>query len=812
MLEPYRILDFTDDRGELASMLLGDLGADVIRVEPPGGSDARRSGPTMEAGAEDLCSLQFVAYNRNKRSIVLDPNSAADLEVLRELVRGADFVFESSPGRALAEYGFDFEDLERENPRIVCTRISPFGEGGPYVGLQGNDLVIAAMGGPVSLQGPADRAPVRVSVPQVWRHAGAEAASAALAAHARMLKTGRAQFVDLSAQATMTWTMMHAMEAYAIRGKDFERNGSATAMGQLTFDVVYPCRDGHVVVLSNSRVFLGFMDDMIEKGVLDESDREADWSQLDGRLGFRDAKPYNMDALRPRLAKWVAHYTKQELLDLGIARDVTLAPCETVKELLAFEQLDTREYWHALELPSGHTVRAPGAWAKVQASPLSFSRPAPSLDEHGDEIRSELRTGLVRSRLTDSNVPPTERETLPFAGLKVADFSWFIVGPLSVKYLADHGASVVRVESEGRPDFLRGLGPFKDNKPGWNRSQNYADFNTSKKSLTLAMKNPEARAIAKRLASWADVLVESFTPGTIGRMGLDYETLREFNPSIIMLSTCLMGQTGPCAQFAGYGYHAGAMAGFYEVTGWPDRPPSGPWSAYTDAVAPRFIQTILAAAIDHRRRTGEGQYIDLAQIESALYFLAPEILECQSNGHVAMRNGNRARDAAPQGCYPCAGDDQWCAIAVDTDAQWRALRKEIGDPDWVRDSALDSTAGRLAAHDLIDEKLADWTRDQIPGAVMQRLQLVGVPAGVVQRSRDLLEDPQYNERGFYRYLDHSEVGTVPYAGHQYKIRGYDNAPRSAAPCLGQHNHEVLSELLGMSDDEIADALASGAVA
>lgn len=808
MLSPYRVLDLTDFRGEIGPMLLGDLGADVIRVEPPGGSTARRAGPLLSGAPEDLSSLQFIAFNRNKRSIALDPDSEADREVLRELVRRADFVFESSPNRQLAAYGLDFPDLERLNSRLVYVRLSPFGDEGPHAGLLGNDLVVAAMGGPVVLQGPADRAPVRLSVPQVWRHAGVESAAGALVAHARMRRTGTAQFVDLSAQSVLTWTTLNAMEAHAIQGFDFNRDGSNVNTSVIKYPVVHACLDGFIVILPSSRAMISLLDWMIEEGVLDESARDIDWVELDLHLLDPDPKPYSMNQLAGFLRQFVSKHTKRELLEFGMANDTTLAPAATIPELLALEQFEVRDYWRSIKLPGGEEVRTPGHWAKPTNSPLSVRRDAPALNEHGAEIRRELKQAA----------PPPETaatqagDGLPFEGVKVADFAWVGVGPISAKYLADHGATVVRVESENRPDVLRSGGPLKDGIPGWNRSQFFADFNTSKQGLTLSMKSPGAVDIAKKLVGWADVLIESFTPGAIGRMGLGYEELRKINPGIIMVSTCLMGQYGPAAGFAGYGYHAGAMSGFYEVTGWPDDEPAGPWAAYTDTIAPRFVSTILAAALDHRRRTGEGQYIDLAQIETALHFLSPEILDYQASGHAATRMGNRVRDAAPQGCYPCAGDDQWCAIAVDTDEQWRALREELGDPEWARDAALDSTAGRLAAHDALDEALSEWTREQDRYEVMRRLQAAGVPAGAVQRSSDLLADPQYAHRGFYHYLEHPEVGTVPYAGHQYKIRGYQNGPRFAAPCLGQHNIEVLADLLGMSEAEIGEAFASGAIA
>ena len=793
MLEPYRVLDFTDERGELGPMLLGDLGADVIRVEPPEGSGARRVPPDGES-----TSLSFQAFNRNKRSIVVHD---ADREVLESLVRSADFLFESAWPSTLARFDLDPDDVRELNGHIVHVRISPFGGDGPRADHLGNDLVVAAMGGPVSLQGPRDRAPLRVGVPQVWRHAGAEAAAGALVAHARRARTGQAQFVDVSAQCVMTWTMLQAMDAHAIQGFDFERSGSTMA----GIDIVHPCKDGHLIALPMSRVILGLLDWMIEDGVMDASAREADWETFDHSLRDPELKPrWTRDEMVAILRSFFARHTKKELFDFGIANGITLAPVGTMPELLDLDHLATRGYWRELKLPGGRVVNSPGAWARSDGTTelLKLRHPPPGLDADGATIRAELANVAARA--------PAERhgdeDALPFAGIKVADFAWVGVGPISAKYLADHGATVVRVESENRPDVLRGGTPFKDAIPGWNRSQFFGDFNTSKLGLALDLKLPEAREIAKRLIAWSDVMIESFAPGAMARMGLDYDHVRELNPGIIMVSTCLMGQTGPARAMAGYGYHAAAIAGFYEVTGWPDQGPCGPWTAYTDTIAPRFVSTILAAALDRKRRTGEGCFIDLAQLEAALHFLGPEILDSQVNGRAITRIGNRDRFRAPQGCYPCAGEDAWVAIAVDTDHQWRALQQVIG-------CAFDcpTNAERLAAHDAIDATLAAWTATREAEAAMRELQSAGVPAGVVQRSSDLLADPQYAHRGFYRYLEHGDMGRIPYAGHQYRISGYDNGPRGPAPMLGEHSYEVLSELLGLSEDELSAAFASGAI-
>ena len=798
MLGPYIVLDFTDERGELGPMLLGDLGAEVIRVELPGGTSARRSGPGAARAKSQGDSLQFLAFNRNKKSLVLDPDNKEDCLVLNDLLKRADFVFES--GSNAGAYGIDFQSARKLQSRIIWVQITPFGVDGPHADLNANDLVLAAMGGPVALQGPLERAPVRVTVPQVWRHVGAESAAAALVAHARMVKTGEGRNVDLSAQTVMTWTMLQAMDAHAIQGFDFQRKGSQMP-NPVGIELVHPCADGYVVALPMSAVIRGCMEWMIDDGIFAQSATELDWNEFDLNVANPDYKPYNYSYVKQKLREFFKKHTKKELLQYGIQNNVTLAPVNTLPELMQLEHLATRDYWYPQEIDE-QTVHTAGLWAKTNEPALSIRQAAPRLNEHGEQLRR---------RLTEPFTPPEYPvvegpDVLPFEGVKVADFAWVGVGPISTKYLADHGATVVRIESENRPDVLRGGAPFKDAEPGWNRSQFFGDFNTSKMGMALDLKLPEARDLARKIIQWADVVIESFAPGAFERMGFSYEEIRKINPNIIMVSTCLMGQTGPAARLAGYGYHAAAMAGFYEVTGWEDLGPSGPWTAYTDTIAPRFVSTILAAALDHKRRSGKGVFIDLAQIEAALHFLAPELLDFQINGYSPTRLGNRSREYAPQGCYPCEGEDRWCAIAIDTEDQWKALASIIPELDANQDNRT-----RQANHDAIDQAIGAWTIGRDARAIMMECQSRGIPAGLVQRSSDLLADPQYLHRKFYRYHEHPEMGNVPYAGHQYRISNYDNGPRGPAPLLGEHSFEVLTELLGLDEDELSLAFASGAV-
>ena len=811
MLSPYRVIDLTDARAELGPLIMAGLGADVIKVEPPGGSASRREPPLDPTLPLGLQSLRFHAFNRGKRSIVLDLERDGGRAAFHRLVASADFLFENAAPGAMVARGLGFATLREVNPRLVYVAVTPFGQDGPYAHHLASDLTLAAMGGMMAVNGDADRRPVRISVPQTWHHAAAESAVAALVAQARGLASGEAQFVDVSVQAAVFWTGLNAMISHAIQGKDIERNGTVLQLSTLTTPLVYPCADGEVVLIVTTPTLRRVIPWMLEDGTISPEWMAAeDWNTYEARMLTGGALVHTLEAVRERIRTYCAKYRKAELFARGIAGGATLAPVNTVADVLALAHLEVRRYWQPYRLPDGRELRALGPFARLSRTPVSFVRPAPAAGEHDDEVRGSIDAGRTAPPATT----PAARSgaaALPFAGVKVADFSWIGVGPITAKYLADHGATVVHVETENPVDRLRVVGPFKDNIPGPNRCQFFASFNTSKHSLALNLKCPEGLEVAKRLIGWADVCLDSFTAGTIADLGLGYDVVREINPGIIMASTCLMGQTGPAAGLAGYGYHAAAISGFYEVTGWDDRPPGGPFNAYTDTIAPRFLAATLMAALDHRRRTGEGQYVDQAQMESALYFLAPELLDRQVSGRVPRRNGNYDPDAAPHDAYPCAGDDEWCAIAIETDAQWRALCGVLGEPDWAAAPDLAGAAGRRARCAFIDRKLAEFTARHAPRDLMQRLQAAGVPAGMVQRSSDHLDDPQLRHRSFFRPLQHPEMGEVPYEGHQFRIAGYDNGPLAPAPCLGEHSIQVLQEILGYGDEDLARIAASGAL-
>jgi len=409
--------------------------------------------------------------------------------------------------------------------------------------------------------------------------------------------------------------------------------------------------------------------------------------------------------------------------------------------------------------------------------------------------------------------------TPPLAGLKVADFSWVVAGPVVGRALADFGATVVRIESGTRIETARLMQPFYQGRTGRENSALYGTCNAGKYGLTLNLKTEEGRAVARDLAGWADVVAESYAPGQMASWGLDYASIREVNPSVVMLSTSLMGQTGPSARLAGYGNIGASVSGYQDLVGWPDQLPIGPFGPYTDYVGPRFSLVALLAAVDHRRRTGEGCHIDLAQSEIGVFLLSPQLADYFDRGTVAQRRGNRDEQFAPHGVYPCLpenehhqGRDRFVAIAVCDDAQWRVFAEELRRPDLAADPGLADAAGRLARADELDDAVGAWTAVQRAEDVEARLQARGVPAHLAVTSADWARDPQLAQRGHLRRLPHERFGTAFVEGPRYLLSETPGQVTRAAPALGQDNEQVLRGLLGYDQARYDRVAASGALA
>ncbi len=396
-------------------------------------------------------------------------------------------------------------------------------------------------------------------------------------------------------------------------------------------------------------------------------------------------------------------------------------------------------------------------------------------------------------------------------GVKVVEFAVFAAGPMVGKHLAEHGATVIRVESRSRPDGFRvHYPPYMDNIPGLNRTGSFALFNDSKLGVTLNLKRAEGLALARRLVAWADVLIENFVPGVMARNGLGYEAVREINPSLVYLSSCNMGQTGPRSGQRGFGSQLTSQAGFTYLTGYPGEDPVLLFGPYIDFVAVGFGLIAVLAALDYRRRTGRGVHVDLAQYEAGLQFVAPALLEYEANGRTMTRMGNRSPHAAPHGAYPCRGEDRWCVIAVCTEDEWHALCRAVGHPEWAEDRRFESLAARKAHEDELDALVGAWTAQRAPEEVMETLQEAGVRAGVVNRLGDLFSDPQLVHRRVWQELPHPELERFHYEAPPF-ILSETPAELRRSPLLGEHNRQVYRDILGLPDEEIDRLIADGAI-
>lgn len=392
----------------------------------------------------------------------------------------------------------------------------------------------------------------------------------------------------------------------------------------------------------------------------------------------------------------------------------------------------------------------------------------------------------------------------PLEGIRVCDFSWVGAGPSTTRLLAEFGADVIRLESKSRLDLLRLIGPYKDGIPGIERSGYFSNRNPNKRSIDINMKSPQARDLVVKLIQESDIVINNFTMGVMEKWNLGYEDCKAIKPDIIYVTMPTQGSTGPHKNYMGFGITMNALVGVHYLTGYPDKVPFGMGTNYPDHV-PNPVHTgfAITAALYHRRKTGQGQYIDVSQTEAALAVLPTAIMDYAANGKVQDRMGNRNLNVAPHGVYATKGVRRWIAIAVYKQSEWEAFLNEMGNPEWAKSEKFSSTTNRLANQDELDQLIEEWTRKHEAYLLMDRLAKVGVRAGVLQNSKDLLEDPNLNERGFWAYLNHKEMRRNAYNVSPAHLSKTPAELYSPAPLLGEHTDQVLKEVLGLSEAEIA---------
>ncbi len=815
MLQHYRVLDLCEGISQFAGYLLASLGAEVIAVEPPIGVRSRHDGPFVNDEPNPERSLMHWAYNQGKFSVTADLATAEGRQQLLDLVAGADALIEDAPVGSMNTLGLSYDDLAAVNPAIVHASITPYGSTGPRSSWAGSDLTAAAGSGFLHASGDKDRAPVRVSgVPQSFLQAAADAATATLIALREAQRSGRGQHVDISAMESMTHGQPANLSS-RVNANAVNRLAGGLSLGGVDVPMLFPCADGNTICVAlMGPAFAPFTERLVaweaEEGFADEELQAVNWETVATEVFSGQRSPDIIAKSFMTHARFMATKTTEELWTAAFERNILITPSALVSDLLTNPHFAARDFWRDVDLDDlddGRRARFCGPLVHFSADAPERTPVVPKLGADNGRVDTE-RQPYATAAVNTSGGPVSDGTDLPLAGLRVVEFSWVIATPSAVRILADYGATVVKVETESRPDTMRTVNPFVDEEVHPDNSVGYGVYNAGKRSLSLDLSKPKSRQVVEDLIRWADIATESWAPGAATRMGYSYDDLSAINPRLIMLSSSLLGQTGPYSGLAGYGFMAAAIAGFYEITGWSDRGPAGPYGPYTDFLAPRVIVAALMAALERRDRSGVGCYIDISQTEAALHYLAPAILDASINGRDPQRCGNEDPHMSPHGVYPSAGDDQWVAIAC-TDDRWSALADAVGfnadaAPTWDQDK-------RRERSNQIDEAISAWTSARSNIEAAKALQASGIDAYPVNDSQGCCDDEQLAAREHHINVPQSHRGTMWTQNCRTSMSRTPPVVWRGGPCLGEDNYEVLAEFLGYDSDRIADLAAAEAL-
>jgi crotonobetainyl-CoA:carnitine CoA-transferase CaiB-like acyl-CoA transferase len=788
-LAGYVVVDLsTGIAGAYCTKLLVDGGADVIKVEPPGGDPLRgwsASGAEISAG-EDGALFSFLACS--KQSVVADPDT--DVDFVNALLADADAVVWSR-GSTVAEHrDFTPAEIHRVHPHLTVTAITPFGLEGPWKDRPATEFTLQAWsGGIVGLgRGSADRAPVFVGGQVGDYLAGAYASVATLASRMR----GAAELIDLSMlEAQILGLTYYPVTYYEMLGRPWRDARRLTVPG------IARAKDGLIDIGCGTAQ--QWFDLCAMTG-------HQDWIDEESPLSITEQANEKSDALYA----WVESQTVDEIRDLATAFRIPNAPVANGANVESLDHFRARGSFIANPRDG---FSQPGPPYRMQPARLRAPQPAPRLGEHTDQYRRNGHSGREKACLTTE----MDVSALPFEGLRVLDMTTFWAGPSCTHTLAMLGAEVIHVESTRRPDGTRLIAgiPITEDQ-WWEKSPIFSGLNTNKKGLTLDLQSAAGRELLMRLIATCDVIVENFTPRVLDQIGLDFAAVQEARPDAIMLRMPGFGLDGPWRDNPAFAYVIEAASGISWMTGYPDRNPYEPYSVGDPNAGVHALNALLLA-LEHRRRTGQGVRIEAAMVDAALNVAAEQVIEYSAYGALLQRGGNRGPTAAPQNLYRTNEIDEfgrrdcWVAVAVTTDEQWVGLWDALGRPDWATDRSLETADGRRLHHDRIDENLNVWCESRSGEEIVEAMWSHGVPVAKVMQPHRQSELPQLAVRGFFEDVDHPVNAKKPHSTMPFtSTRGPDRVHVQPAPLLGQHNGELLSEL-GLSDKEIDELEAHGVI-
>ncbi|MEE8338012.1 MAG: CoA transferase [Dehalococcoidia bacterium] len=771
--------------GAWASRLLADLGTRVIKVEPPGGDRLRAAGPFPGDASDPERGGLHLALNAGKESVVADIESDAGRAQLRELIAGADIFMESAGPGGLEAVGLDAASLLALHPSLVYASHSPFGLTGPYAGRTTTEIVDYAMGGYMNFGGDPERHPLMVPGHQAELHAGTQLALGSLLAlwHAR--RTGAGQHVDVS-------TFESMLNAHAWLVASWTHEGEVQ---QRTASQILPCADGHFYIFPRPDPALFAL---IERTDLIDDPRFTTIG------GFREAMP----EVRAAATAWAAKRTKAEIYHAAQELRIPVTPVNTAEDLARSEQLAARGWWRTVE---ARTVEARGGELRVPGPPWLFSATPAGVEAAAPLLGASDGLTLPPRQPVAGGAGAAAADGPVLDGLRVLEVTANWAGPLTGRQLGDMGADVIKFEVASRP-ATRAAHPAGGElwtRP-YNRSGYFNYFNRNKRDVVMDLATEQGRELFLRMVEVSDVVLENNSARVFPNLGLDYETIAARNPKIVMCSMSGFGATGPEAHYVAYGSNIEASSGLVATNGYGDGDLFGTGTFYADPITGAHGTIAILAALIARERSGEGQYIDMALQESGASFQVEALMDYQLNGRVAGPSNNRSPRIAPQGVYRSVGTDCWLAVGVEDDGQWRALCAVIDRPDLA--GRFPDVAARQAAHDEIDVAIEAWSSAIDHNDGTRLLQAAGVAAGPVLAAWEIVADPHLYERDYFVDVVHPEVGHHRWVGYPWKLSRTPGRITRPAPLFAEHNDEVLTEVLGLSESELAELRAQQVIA
>ena len=783
MTQPPRVLELGSGfSAAYAAKLLGDHGADVVKVEPPEGDKTRRRGPFPGNKTDPEQSGTFLALNLNKRGVCLDLDAESGRAELRKLIGWADILVHNYSRLGAQALGLDPATLKAERPDLVVLSITPFGVTGPYRDFVAEELTVSNAGGwanlcPRSHTDPT-LPPLKVFGNQCGMMAGIAGATAALATYRDARRSGVGDYIDLSEQAYIASGLEGAIPGYTYRGTVSRRH-------ELSHWGTFDAKDGPILMLC--------MEESQWERIV-EFTGGAEWTELEIFANQR-TRHQNYDALSHFYQEFISGWNAFELFHAGQARRICLAPVMNFAQVASDRHLRARDGFVTVDHPETGPVEYLAPAVLTTSGRAEIRRPAPRLGEHNDEILAEAESA-PNARVNAAAAKSEAR--LPLEGVRVVDLSWVWAGPFAAMHLAHLGAEVIRCESSVRPDLYRRGGisnPPDGMEPSLNRAGMFNQWNQGKKSVSVDLSDPRAIEIVKGFVAESDVVVQNFGTGVMDRLGLGYEELKRINPRIILASISGYGQVGPYREYMAYGPALVPLTGLASVTGFIGGKPELFGPSIPDPTAGMTAAWAVVSGLEHREQTGRGDHLDISLWEATGVLAIEAWMQYAFDGTQPDRMGNRDPWMAPHGCFACRGEDEWVSIACTEDAQWVKLAALI-DPALGADERFLTLEARKQNEDALEEIVSEWTAGQDRWEVTWLLQAQGVAAFPSFTTEDIVRDPHLNARGFIERLEHPEVGRRTHVGIPWRLDQRPNGVRMPAPCLGADTDTLLTEVLG----------------